>query len=95
MDEVVDKKALAAQLKEAANLLEVLGEDPFRARAFQSAARQLEAYEGDFAALYLGGRLTEIRGVGAGLAAELSQPRFARSTRSISSGSLAKAELAE
>jgi DNA polymerase (family 10) len=74
MEEVVDKKGLANQLKEAANLLEVLGEDGFRARAFQNASRQLEGFEGDFSALYLAGRLTEIRGVGAGLAAELSQP---------------------
>lgn len=74
MDALFDKKDLAAQLKEAANLLEVLAEDAFKARAYQNAARQIEAYEGDFAALYLGGRLTEIRGVGAGLAAELSQP---------------------
>jgi DNA polymerase (family 10) len=74
MDVAFDKKDLAAQLKEASNLFEVLGEDGFRARAYRTAARQLEAFDGDFEALYLGGRLTEIRGVGAGLAAELSQP---------------------
>ncbi len=68
----MDKKDLAGQLKEAARLLEVLGDDAFRARAYQNAARQLEAFEGDFEALVAGGRFSDIRGIGAGLAAELS-----------------------
>lgn len=68
----LSKKVMAAQLGEAAALLTVLAEDPFRARAFQNAARGLEAYEGDTSELLLQGRLTEIKGIGKGLAAELS-----------------------
>ncbi|UCH24311.1 MAG: hypothetical protein JSV66_10155 [Trueperaceae bacterium] len=70
---MLSKKELAAQLKEAAQLLEVLGQDPFRVRAYQNAARQLERFEGDLDALIREGRLTEIRGIGRGLAAELSE----------------------
>ncbi len=65
------KKAVTSQLKEAARLLDVLGEDPFRAKAYQTAARQLEGFEGDFAELFETRRLTKIRGIGQGLAQEL------------------------
>ncbi|MEX2541495.1 MAG: helix-hairpin-helix domain-containing protein [Trueperaceae bacterium] len=65
------RKDVAAQLGEAARLLDVLGEDPFRARAFQTAARAFESYGGDVTALHREGRFTEVRGVGAGTAAEL------------------------
>ena len=64
-------KFLASQLKEAAKLLDVLNEDPFRAKAYQNAARQLESFEGDINDLFARGRLNEIRGVGQGLAQEL------------------------
>ena len=65
------KKAVTSQLKEAARLLDVLGADPFRAKAYQTAARQLEGFEGDFAELFETRRLTKIRGIGQGLAQEL------------------------
>ncbi len=68
---MVDKKTVSSQLKEAANLLELLAEDPFRARAFQSAARQLESFEGDFEQLFVARQLTSIKGIGKGLAEEL------------------------
>jgi DNA polymerase (family 10) len=68
----IDKKVLAQQLKEAARLLELLGEDPFRARAFDNAARQLDLFEGDVARLLAEDRLTEVPGIGKGLAAELA-----------------------
>lgn len=68
---MVDKKEVSAQLKETADLLEVLGEDQFRARAYQNVARSVDAYAGDFQLLVREERLTELRGVGAGLATEL------------------------
>ena len=67
----MSKKAVTSQLKEAARLLDVLGEDPFRAKAYQTAARQLEGFEGDFAELFETRRLTKIRGIGQSLANEL------------------------
>ncbi len=68
----LNKKQLAAQLKEVANLLELLGEDAFRARAFMTAARNIENFEGDVAQLLQEDRLSEIKGIGSGLAAELA-----------------------
>jgi DNA polymerase (family 10) len=67
-----NKKQVIAQLKEATRLLELLGDDPFKAKAFASALRSLESYEGDFSRLFEEGRLTELRGVGKSLAAELA-----------------------
>ncbi len=67
----ISKKAVTSQLKEAARLLDVLGEDPFRAKAYQTAARQLEGFEGDFVELFEARRLTKIRGIGQSLAQEL------------------------
>ena len=67
----ISKKAMTSQLKEAARLLDVLGADPFRAKAYQSAARSLESFEGDFAELFAERRLTQIRGIGQSLATEL------------------------
>ena len=67
----ISKKSVAGQLKEAARLLDVLGEDAFRAKAYASAARNLEAFDGDLADLFARGRLNEIRGIGQGLAQEL------------------------
>jgi len=67
---VVSKKQVVGQLKEVSRLLEVLGE-PYRANAYAGAARGLEAFEGDFGRLLAEGRLTEVRGIGPGVAAEL------------------------
>lgn len=67
----ISKKQLVSQLNEAAKLLEVLAEEPHRARAYANAARQLENFEGDLSHLFETGKLTQIRGVGQGLAAEL------------------------
>lgn len=71
MDEL-NKKEIAAQLKEAANLLDVLASDPFKAKAFMNASRQIEAFEGDIAELLKNDNLTSIRGVGQGVATELA-----------------------
>lgn len=65
------KREMIAQLEEAASLLELVGE-PFRARAYLKAARALEGYPGDVGALLAQGRLTELPGIGTGLAAELA-----------------------
>ena len=67
----ISKKLVAAQLKEAAKLLDVLGDDPFRAKAFYSAARNVEAFEGDMNVLIRERRLSEIRSVGKTLAEEI------------------------
>ena len=68
----LNKKEIASQLKEAANLLEVLAEDEFRAKAYMNAARQIESFEGDILELVKENRLTHIRGVGKTVAAEIA-----------------------
>lgn len=71
----LDKKTVANQLKEAAKLLDVLGEDNFKAKAYLSGSRALENYSGDFSELmpedYSEQKLTSIRGIGKSLAEEI------------------------
>lgn len=67
----ITKKELARQLKEAANLLEVLGEEPFKVKAYTNAARQLDTFRGDIGRLFEEDRLAEVPGVGKSIAAEL------------------------
>jgi DNA polymerase (family 10) len=67
----VSKKELVLQLTEASRLLELLGAEGFRVNAYAAAARQLDAFEGDFAVLFAERRLAELRGIGKGLAAEM------------------------
>ena len=67
----VSKKELIGQLSEAARLLELVGAEGFKAGAYANAVRQLEAFEGDFSVLFMERRLSELRGIGKGLAAEM------------------------
>lgn len=63
----------AAALAEIAMLLEVVGGNPFRAKAFQSASRSLETSGADLAALAAAGELRTLPGVGEGIAAVLGE----------------------
>lgn len=60
--------AVAVALAEIARLGEITGDNPFRTRAFAAAARSLEGSDADLAALAREGRLTELPGIGAGIA---------------------------
>jgi DNA polymerase (family X) len=66
------KYEVVAQLEEISLLLDVLGEDTFRAKSYSSAARQLETFEGDFETLFAEDKLTNIRGIGKSLALEIT-----------------------
>ncbi|KEF35005.1 DNA polymerase [Deinococcus sp. RL] len=66
----VTRKALVSALKSTADLLDVLGEEPFRAQAYRSAARSLEALETDIPTLVASG-FAGVPKVGKGIAAEL------------------------
>jgi DNA polymerase (family 10) len=63
----------AAILGEIAMLLEVVGGNPFRAKAFQTAARRLETSGADLPALAAAGQLRTLPGVGEGIASVLSE----------------------
>jgi DNA polymerase (family 10) len=69
----MDKKAVVAALEEIGELLEIQGENPFKSRAYQNAARALETLSEDPAVLVKAGTLTEIPGIGAGLAEKITE----------------------
>ncbi|HEX8904088.1 MAG TPA: helix-hairpin-helix domain-containing protein, partial [Longimicrobiaceae bacterium] len=59
---------VAGVLSEISMLLEVVGGDPFRAKAYATAARRIEATGADLVQLAAEGRLTSLPGVGGGIA---------------------------
>jgi DNA polymerase (family 10) len=59
---------VAGILNEISMLLEVVGGDPFRAKAYATAARRIEASGADLEQLAAEGRLTTLPGVGQGIA---------------------------
>lgn len=69
----MDKREIAMVLAETGRLLDLSGENPFKVRAYENAARAVDGFAGDFAALVAEGRLTEIRGVGKGLAEHIAE----------------------
>jgi len=64
-------KQIARYFKETASLIELTGGNAFRARAFDRAARTLERLEAPASALLDAGTLTDIPGIGAGLASDV------------------------
>jgi DNA polymerase (family 10) len=61
------RSRIAAILNETANLLELKGENPFRARAYSNGARAVEGTTADLQELYEAGTLSRIQGIGSGL----------------------------
>ena len=61
---MVTKETVIKILEEIAILLELTGENPFKSRAYQNAARNLEKIDTDFNDLVKQNRLSEIEGVG-------------------------------
>lgn len=68
----MNRKDLAGMLEYAADLMEVLGEGEFRARAYRNAARNLEQQEADLAELAARG-FKGVPGVGPALAPLLTE----------------------
>ncbi|WP_412070461.1 helix-hairpin-helix domain-containing protein [Rubrivirga sp. IMCC43871] len=66
-------KAVAQQLKLTADLVELTGGNPFRARAYASGARAVERLEESAVALAQAGELVGVQGIGKGLAAEIAE----------------------
>lgn len=60
----MDKKAVAQVLEQIAAFMELAGENPFRVRAFRTAARTIGALPGDLAAAIADGTLAGTRGIG-------------------------------
>ncbi len=69
----MNKKDVVAALEEIAVLLELKGENPFKARAYTNAARALSQWEGSLEAMVEEGRLGEIKGFGDALQQKVAE----------------------
>jgi len=69
----MDKSGVTEILEQIAVLLELKGENPFKARAYINAARALDNFEGDLALLVNENRLGEIPGVGDALQQKITE----------------------
>jgi len=69
----MDKSAVTDILEEIAVLLELKGENPFKARAYTNAARALDNFEGDLAQLVAENRLGELPGIGEALQQKITE----------------------
>ena len=67
----MNKKDVIKILEEIGTLLEIKGENPFKARAYYNAARQLEILQGDLEELVRTGRIKELKGIGDALAKKI------------------------
>jgi DNA polymerase (family 10) len=63
----MEKSEISEIFEEIAVLLELKGENPFKARAYTNAARALDQFEGDFGQLVAENRLGELPGLGEAL----------------------------
>jgi DNA polymerase (family 10) len=69
----MDKSEITDILEEIAVLLELKGENPFKARAYTNAARVLDSYEGDIAQLVAEDRIEELPGIGEALHQKITE----------------------
>jgi DNA polymerase (family 10) len=70
---VIDKSAVARALREIGLLLELKGENKFRARAYETGARAVEELREDVGLLVDERRLTDAPGIGPALAATIAE----------------------
>ncbi|XXT19357.1 PHP domain-containing protein [Sorangium sp. So ce429] len=70
---MLDKLDIARALREMGMLLQIKGENPYRARAYEAGADALEELTDDLGELIKARRLTELRGIGAALAAQIAE----------------------
>lgn len=68
----MDKQRVSEILEEIALLLQITGENPFKVRAYQNAARTLQALDRDLADVVAAGELTELPGIGEALAEKIT-----------------------
>ncbi|MFN2364302.1 MAG: histidinol-phosphatase, partial [Halarsenatibacteraceae bacterium] len=66
-------KEVASMLNELADLMEIKGDNPFRIRAYQNAARAITGQSDKLIDIVKEDRLQEIKGVGEGLAGIITE----------------------
>ncbi len=69
----MEKAAVAAVLDEMASLLELKGDNPFKSRAFQNAARVVGALDGDLDDLVRANKLVGTPGLGTSLVRDITE----------------------
>jgi len=69
----MDAKEVAAVLEEIATILEIKGENPFKARAYESAARTIESLGADLEAVVREEKLRDYKGIGEALAQKITE----------------------
>lgn len=69
----MDKKQVAAILEEIAVLLEIKGENPFKSRAYENAARTILSQSGEIKDLVESGGIRNIKGIGDALAEKITE----------------------
>jgi DNA polymerase (family 10) len=69
----MDARDVARVLDEIASLLELKGENPFKIRAYENAARALEGLTQDLGGLVEAGTLTGVRGIGDSIALRITE----------------------
>ncbi|WP_397547502.1 DNA polymerase/3'-5' exonuclease PolX [Rhodothermus marinus] len=69
----MENRDVARLLRETARLLELRGENPFRVRAYEQAAEAIEQLDEPVAERVRQGTLTEVPGIGRGLAAQIQE----------------------
>lgn len=69
----MDRRDVARTLEEIAFLLEFKGENPFKVRAYENAARALDTLTEDLGLLVGEGRLQEVEGIGATMAQRITE----------------------
>ena len=67
----MDKKSVSDALEEAAILMELAGESPFRVRAYENASRIVRAFAGDLASASADGSLRAVKGIGPNILAHI------------------------
>lgn len=69
----MDKRDVSRTLSEIAVLLELKGENPFRVRAYENAARAIDSLSDDLGARVEAGTLTELKGIGKAIADHVTE----------------------
>jgi len=69
----MDKSEITDILEEIAVLLELKGENPFKARAYTNGARVLDQFDGDIAQLVRDNRLGDLPGIGEALQQKITE----------------------
>jgi len=70
---MLDKLDVARALREIGSLLQFKGESPFKVRAYENGSAAVEAISEDLGRLVKDGRLTQVPGIGASLAAVIAE----------------------